>query len=69
MSEKIYETDELRISWKPKLCQHAAECVKGAPAVFDVGRKPWIQPENGTTDLITKVIDKCPSGALSYTRK
>ena len=41
----------------------------GAPKVFEVGRKPLIIPENGREEDIIKVIDKCPSGALSYKLK
>jgi uncharacterized Fe-S cluster protein YjdI len=27
-------------------CLHFAECVRGLPEVFDVKKRPWIQPEN-----------------------
>lgn len=64
--EKKYESKKLTIFWKPDLCQHSGECVHGAPKVFEVDRKPWIIPENGTEEEIMKVIDKCPSWALSY---
>lgn len=64
--EKHYETDGLTIVWKPELCQHAAECVRGLPQVFNVDRRPWIMPENATDAEIMEVIDRCPSGALSY---
>ncbi|MBE6080215.1 MAG: (4Fe-4S)-binding protein [Veillonella sp.] len=69
MAVKNYETDGLVIHWNADLCEHAAKCVKGAPAVFDVSRRPWIMPENGTDEEIKKVIDQCPSGALTYTEK
>lgn len=69
MSVKNYETDELIIHWNAELCEHAAKCVKGAPEVFDVSRRPWIMPENGDAAHIMKVIDQCPSGALTYTVK
>lgn len=64
--EKSYETERLIVLWKPDMCQHAGKCVQGAPEVFDVKRKPWIILENGKEEDIVKVIDKCPSGALSY---
>ena len=67
--EKSYETENLKIFLKPDICQHAGKCVHGAPKVFEVGRKPWIIPENGREEDIIKVIDKCPSGALSYKLK
>lgn len=67
--EKTYETDELVIIWRPEKCQHAAKCVKGAPDVFNPRKRPWINPENGTTEEIVSVISQCPSGALTYRRK
>ncbi|MGI6177931.1 MAG: (4Fe-4S)-binding protein [Eubacterium sp.] len=67
--EKIYETDELVIIWRPEKCQHAAKCVKGAPDVFNPDRHPWIDPKNRTTEEIISVISQCPSGALTYRRK
>lgn len=63
---KSYETENLMIYWKPDICEHAGKCVHGAPEVFEVGRKPWIMPENGREEDLIKVIDKCPFGALSY---
>lgn len=54
--EKSYETENLKIFWKPDICQHAGKCVHGAPKVFEVGRKPWIIPENGREEDIIKVI-------------
>lgn len=67
--EKFYETGNFIISWKPDICQHAGECVRGAPEVFKPGRRPWIIPENGKEEDIMRVIDRCPSGALSYKHK
>lgn len=64
--EKTYETDNLIIHWKPELCEHARECVRGLPQVFDVNKKPWVMPENASDEEIMKVIDRCPSKALSY---
>ena len=63
---KEYTNGELTVVWKPGLCFHAKECVKGLPGVFDPNRKPWIIAENGSTEDLRQTIDKCPSGALSY---
>ncbi|MEM9231796.1 MAG: CDGSH iron-sulfur domain-containing protein [Pseudomonadota bacterium] len=54
----------LTISYTPVLCTHAGRCQARAAAVFDPGKKPWIQPENGTLEHILDVIAACPSGAL-----
>ena len=47
MSEKKkeYSNGELTVVWKPDLCIHAAECVKGLPQVFDPNKKPWVDPD------------------------
>jgi uncharacterized Fe-S cluster protein YjdI len=68
MSEavKTYETEDIKIYWRPDVCKHAAECVKGLPGVFDVNKKPWISPQNATAEDIMRVIDRCPSKALTY---
>ena len=63
---KEYTNGELTVVWKPKLCIHAAECVKRLPKVYDPNARPWIQPENATTAELKAQIDACPSGALSY---
>jgi len=63
---KEYSNGELTVVWKPKLCIHAAVCVKTLPNVYDPKAKPWITPENASTDALMAQIDKCPSGALSH---
>ncbi len=66
--KKEYSTKEITIVWKPGKCIHSGICVKTLPEVYDPNAKPWIQPENATTEALVKQIDQCPSGALSYYR-
>ncbi|WP_395065627.1 (4Fe-4S)-binding protein [Flavobacterium sp.] len=63
---KEYSNGKVTIVWKNALCIHSANCVKNNPDVFHPKEKPWILPENSTTDKIIETINKCPSGALSY---
>jgi uncharacterized Fe-S cluster protein YjdI len=63
---KEYSNGEITIKWQPKLCQHAAVCVKILPKVYNPKASPWITIENGTTEELKNQINKCPSGALSY---
>lgn len=63
---KHYTNGDITIVWKPKLCIHAAECVKALPNVYKPKEKPWITPESATTEELKIQINKCPSGALSY---
>lgn len=64
------ETDDLTISFNARRCIHARKCVLGLPKAFvpEKGRD-WIQAQEATTQAMVKVIEACPSGALSYTRK
>ena len=66
---KTYSNEEVTVSWDPSICIHAGECVRNARNVFKPKDKPWVKMENGTTQEITKAIDKCPSKALTYKKK
>ena len=69
MKRKIrsYESDEIAVDYDAGRCIHAEECVKGLPAVFDAGRRPWIEPSNaGSAEELARVIERCPTGALHY---
>jgi CDGSH-type Zn-finger protein len=43
--------------------------VRGLPAVFNTARRPWILPSGASADAIAAVIERCPTGALHYTRR
>lgn len=69
MSKKTYTAEKIDVHYSLKRCIHAAECVRGVPTVFDPGRRPWIKAENAPATEIADVILRCPTGALSFTRK
>jgi len=56
------------VAWDADVCRHAAECVRGLPAVFDPTAKPWIAPERASLDALAATITRCPSGALRLYR-
>jgi len=56
------------VSFDADLCIHATECVRGLPAVFDRGRRPWILADNAGVDQVSSVVERCPTGALLYRR-
>ncbi|MEG9224660.1 (4Fe-4S)-binding protein [Aeromicrobium sp. Sec7.5] len=68
MARKTYSGPVVGVSFDGDVCQHAAECVRGMPAVFDVDRRPWIDPGQADTEssaeALRQVIGRCPSGAL-----
>ena len=65
---KEYEADEIVVSFDPEVCEHAANCVRGLPQVFDTKKRPWIQPENAPADEVATQVERCPSGALKFRR-
>ncbi len=65
---QVYETAEITVSFDPARCTHSGHCVRGLPAVFDVGRKRWIRPEAASPDEVEAQVKRCPSGALQCTR-
>lgn len=66
METHEYNTGEITILWKPKMCIHSGICVKSLPNVYNPKGRPWIKPENATTQELKDQLSKCPSGALSY---
>ncbi len=63
----MYEGKEISIHDNRVICSHAAECVKQLSSVFRLEARPWIDANGAQVDTIIGVINKCPSGALSYT--
>ncbi|MGK4566168.1 (4Fe-4S)-binding protein [Flavobacterium sp. 3HN19-14] len=65
MEKKEYSNGEVTVVWQPKLCTHSTNCWRGLPEVFKPKEKPWINPENASTEAIINQVSKCPSGALT----
>ena len=68
MSDHSYAGEKLTIHFDPKKCIHAGECVKGNAAVFNPNNKPWVAPDATSADEIVQVVERCPTGALTYER-
>ncbi|OWT33749.1 (4Fe-4S)-binding protein [Methanobrevibacter sp. 87.7] len=63
---KEYSYNNFTVVWNAKKCIHAGECWRNLPEVFKPAEKPWVKINIKSPDEIKEVIDKCPSGALSY---
>ncbi|WP_135606748.1 CDGSH iron-sulfur domain-containing protein [Methanococcoides sp. NM1] len=50
------------------VCSHRGYCTDNLPSVFRMKQEPWIDPEGASVEDIMRVIEMCPSGALSYTK-
>ena len=50
------------------VCAHRGYCTDNLPTVFLSDTEPWINPDGASPEDIERVINMCPSGALSYTK-
>jgi len=71
MTKKLleYESKAIVVTYDPKRCLHAAECIDGLPGVFEKDRQPWIDPTQGSAEEIAAVVTRCPTGALAFERR
>lgn len=63
---RAYRGEGVTVFYDARRCLHAAECVRGLPAVFDPDVRPWIRPENASAETVAEVARRCPTGALHY---
>jgi uncharacterized Fe-S cluster protein YjdI/CDGSH-type Zn-finger protein len=65
---KVYRGRDIEVSFDLDICVHVAECLRGDPAVFQLRRRPWVLPDEGSAEVVAQVVERCPSGALQYRR-
>jgi putative redox protein len=61
-----YPNNEITVHWKPEVCKHSGRCVTQLPGVFDTHKHPWTNMQGATTAEIIAQVNKCPTGALTY---
>lgn len=68
MTRKTYTGPLVDVSFDGEVCEHAAECVRGMPSVFNTAKRPWVDPGVADTEDLAnhlrEVVGRCPSGAL-----
>lgn len=56
----------MNVQWDSEKCCHSGLCVKTLPEVFKIKNGQFvIEPEQADDESIRKVIDQCPSKALT----
>jgi uncharacterized Fe-S cluster protein YjdI/CDGSH-type Zn-finger protein len=68
VTRRDYPTAGLTVHWDSDICIHSGVCSRTLPEVFRPREKPWVDPDAAGVAALTAAIDKCPSGALRYTR-
>ncbi|WP_197021582.1 (4Fe-4S)-binding protein [Cellulomonas sp. HZM] len=67
MTDREYTGTGIVVRYDVTRCRHVAECVRGAPEVFEPGRRPWILPDaDPDAEHVADVVRRCPTGALHY---
>jgi len=61
-----YVGEKITIHDNRGICAHAGRCTDGLASVFRLKEEPWIHQDAASRDEIIATIQKCPSGALSY---
>lgn len=65
----VFEGQEIDVSWDGRLCIHLGECGKAEGDLFVGGREPWCRPDAVSRVEVREVVERCPTGALSYRDK
>ena len=61
-----YEGQKMDVDWDGRLCIHMGECGRAKGELFVGDRQPWCQPDRLTVDDVVDVVERCPTGALTY---
>jgi len=67
--KEVYESAEITIFDNRSICAHSGVCTDNLSAVFRVRQEPFVNADAASIEEITNIINKCPSGALSYALK
>lgn len=65
-TRKEYQLGDLAVSFDSALCIHSGRCLQGAPGVFNLKQRPWIQLDKDSEDHVVDTVNRCPSGALQW---
>ena len=63
-----YPGEEVSVEWDGRLCIHVGECGRAQGELFVGGRQPWCQPGLVSVEEVVEVVERCPTGALTYRR-
>ncbi len=66
MAKRRYSNGKITVFWDSEKCIRSGKCDGQLPQVFNPGKRPWVDLSAADAETIARVIDTCPTGALSY---
>lgn len=64
-----FQGREIDVHFDGRLCIHVGECGYSKGDLFVADRQPWCDPDQVTATEVREIVERCPSGALTYTDK
>ena len=64
-----YPGKKVDVTWDGRLCIHIGECNRAKSELFVRKRDPWVQPDLVGVDEAIEVVKRCPTGAITFSRK
>jgi CDGSH-type Zn-finger protein/uncharacterized Fe-S cluster protein YjdI len=64
-----YPGREIDVQWDRRLCIHVGECGGAKGELFVGGREPWCVPDTSDKAEVRDIVERCPTGALTYRDK
>jgi CDGSH-type Zn-finger protein/uncharacterized membrane protein YozB (DUF420 family) len=63
---QAYRGKRITIHDNRAICSHSGVCTDNLSTVFRLGQEPWIDADAADPEAVMALVQRCPSGALSY---
>jgi CDGSH-type Zn-finger protein/uncharacterized Fe-S cluster protein YjdI len=61
--------EEIEVRFDGRLCIHVGECGHSSGDLFVADRQPWCAPDLVSKAEVREIVERCPTGALTYRDK